>query len=243
MNFGSEPTPKTASAAPAIQGGSTIGIKYNGGILLGSDRMLKYAGCYWIKDLQRINQISSNCLLASSGDYADLQQILKKLKDKRDLDVINEDGEQFLEPKDYCKWLANLQFGKRMRVDPYWNNHIVAGIHSKTGEKFLGIVDMYGNNFEGKYLLTGIANYFCNAILEKEVDDNLSLEEAKRLMDKCFTTLYYRDKFQGDVVQYATISDSSEITLEEPHRLDSKWDYHFTKNLTNDTTRDMKFYM
>ena len=242
MNY-SKPTPKTASAAPAIQGGSCIGIKYDKGILLAGDRMLKYAGCYWIKDAQRVHKISSNCLLASSGDYADLQQILKKLKEKHDLDVIADDGHIFLEPKDYCKWLANLHFGKRMRVDPYWNSHIVAGIDSKTGEKYLGTVDMYGNTYEGKYLLTGLANYFCNSILYDHVTDDLTLEDAKKLMDKCFRALYYRDKFQSDVIQFVTITDDSEITFEEPYRLESKWDYHFTKHLTNDTTRDMRFYM
>ena len=45
MNHGiTEPTPKMATTAPAFQGGSCIGIKYDKGILLGTDRMLKYAG-------------------------------------------------------------------------------------------------------------------------------------------------------------------------------------------------------
>ena len=179
-------------------------------------------------------------LLASGGDYSDLQQILMKLKEKRELDEIADDGNTFLEPKDYCKWLANLHFNKRMRVDPYWNSHLVAGVHSKTGEKYLGIVDLYGNTFEGKYLLTGVANYFCNSLLYDAVTDDLTLEKAKELIDNCFRVLYYRDKFQSDMIQLATITDDGEVTFEEPYRLESKWDYNYTKTKSNDELRDMR---
>ena len=236
-----DPTPLKAKEAPEISGGSTIGIKYDKGILLGADTHLMYAGCYWYKDIKRINQISDNCLLASTGDYSDLQMVLKKIKDKHDSDVIADDGHLFYEPKDYCKWLANMHFNKRMRVDPYYNSHIVAGIHSKTGEKFLGTVDVHGNNFEGEYLLTGIANYFCNSILADHVTPELTLEGAKELMNKCFTALYYRDKTQGDKIQLVTINDNSEVTFEDTYTLESKWDYNFTTKMTNDETRDMRY--
>ncbi len=179
--------------------------------------------------------------MASSGDFADLQMLLKKLKDKTDFDAYAEDQAQHYQPKDYCKWLANVHFNKRMRVDPYYNSHIVAGIDSNTGEKFLGTVDVYGNNFEGNYLLTGIANYFCNSILDGNVTEDLTLEGAKALMAKCFTVLYYRDKTQGDKIQFVTIDNDSNINFEDPHTIESKWDYHFTKNMTNDHTRDVRF--
>mmetsp|Transcript_4803 Transcript_4803/g.4542 ORF Transcript_4803/g.4542 Transcript_4803/m.4542 type:complete len:171 (+) Transcript_4803:208-720(+) len=167
--------------------------------------------------------------------------LLKKLKDKNDYDIIAEDGHQHYEPKDYCKWLANVHFNKRMRVDPYYNSHIVAGVDSKSGDKFLGTVDVHGNNFEGNYVLTGIANYFCNAILDGNVTDDLTLEGARELMTKCFTVLYYKDKSQGDKIQYVTIDTDSNVNFEDPVTLESKWDYHFTKHLTNDHTRDVRF--
>ena len=167
--------------------------------------------------------------------------LLKKIKAKYDSDVISDDGNQFYEPKDYCKWLANVHFNKRMRVDPYYNSHIVAGIHSKTGEKFLGTVDVHGNNFEGEYLLTGIASYFCNSILSDNVNADLTLEGAKELMNKCFTVLYYRDKTQGDKIQLVTIDNDSVVNFEDTYTLESKWDYHFTKSMTNDETRDIRF--
>ena len=232
--------PITLKDHPEISGGSCIGIKYDKGVLLAGDRMLIYAGVYWEKDVQRIHQISDSTILASSGDYADLQKLLKELQNKNDLDVIAEDGHQFLQPKDYCKWLANVHFNKRMRVNPYFNSHIVAGINSQSGDKFLGVVDVYGNTFEGKYIITGLANYFCPAILESGVTDDLTLEGAKALMEKCFRVLYYRDKCQSDMIQYVTMNDQSVVTFEEPIRIESKWDYSFTTNMTNDHTRDMR---
>ena len=145
-------TPLKNADGPIISGGSVIAIKYDKGILMGADTMMRYAGCYWYKDIQRMHQISDNIVLGSAGDYADLQKTLKMIEEKHELDEIAEDQFEFLGPKDYCKWLANLQFNKRMRVDPLYNSHIVAGLDKKSGETYLGTVDLYGNNYEAPFV-------------------------------------------------------------------------------------------
>lgn len=192
--------PLQHASGPVITGNSVIALKYKDGIIMAADTVLKYAGCQWYKGINRINKISDNTLLGSTGDYSDLQQILKQLKDKHDLDAIAEDGFEFLGPKDYHKWLANLQFNKRMRVDPLWANHVVAGIDA-SGNKFLGTVDLYGNNYEADFICAGIANYFCKRILTEGMTDDLSRDDAIKLLKECFTVLFYRDKFQSDNIQ------------------------------------------
>jgi hypothetical protein len=42
------------------------------------------------------------------------------------------------------------------------------------------------------------------------------------------------------MIQYVTMNDQSVVTFEEPIRIESKWDYSFTTNMTNDHTRDMR---
>ena len=242
MMYQAEPAkPMQHSDGPVISGGNVIAIKYDKGILIGADTMLKYAGCYWYKGMSRLNKVSDNVIIGSSGDYADLQQMLKKLKDKHDLDCISEDYQEFLGPKDYLKWLAAVQFNKRMRVDPFWNSHIVAGIDKETGEKYLGTVDIHGNNYEGNYLCTGIAAYFCKRILSEGVTEETTFEQAKEIINKCFTTLYYRDKFQSDNIELVTIEDGPNVTFHDPYTLESEWSYGFTVNKTNDQTRDMRY--
>ena len=120
-------TPITHTTNPTITGGTIIGLKYKDGILIAADTQLNYGGFHIEKNRTRIHKVSETTAIASGGEYADFTEIVKKLKEKHEEDLISEDGFEFLTPKDYCTWLANLHYQRRNKGDPLWNNHIVGG--------------------------------------------------------------------------------------------------------------------
>ena len=69
---------------------------------------------------------------------SDFQELQRILKNKLEGDLIEDDGAQFLKPKDYFNYLSRLNYQRRMKGDPLWNGTIVGGVRKDTGEVFLG---------------------------------------------------------------------------------------------------------
>ena len=229
--------------SPTITGGATIGLKYNGGVLLASDTQLVYGGYLMEKNQSRTYQISDNCAMVSSGEYADFTEVCKLLKHKRDADLIADDGFQFLEPQDYCTWLARMQYQKRNKMKPFYNNHIVGGVDSK-GEVFLGNVDIHGNTFQNNdYLVNGMAHYFCNVLLTNAGKaEDLSEADARKVLENCFTTMFMRDKTCSQYIQITKVTTEG-VEIGEAQKVDSHWDHKNFKEYTNEHARDIRFYM
>ena len=234
--------PLTHTTNPSIVGGAVVGLKYDGGVLLVTDTQLCYGKYKIEKNAQRIFQISENTAMCSGGEYADFTELCKQLKNKNDQDVIADDGHIFLQPKDYCTWLANTHYDRRARGNPYWNNHLVAGIQND-GSTYLGSVDIHGMTNTGDYLVTGLAHHFCNVLLTNATENGLPSEaDARKVLENCFLTLFLRDKTMSDRIQFCKIT-SGGIDIEEPYKLESDWSLDAYKNQVNEKSRDMRYYV
>jgi 20S proteasome subunit beta 7 len=70
-------TPLTHTTSPTITGGTVIGLKYNGGVLLAADTSLNYGAYHIEKNESRIHKVSDNTALASGGEFADFTNLVK----------------------------------------------------------------------------------------------------------------------------------------------------------------------
>lgn len=165
---------------------------------------------------------------------------MRKMEEKTDADIIAEDGYQYLSPSDYCNYIARMHYEKRNKGNPLWNHHLIGGM-DKEGKKFLGVVDLYGNTFEGNHLVTGMAHYFCNVLLANAWHENITEAEAKKLLEDCFRVLFYRDKSMSDKIQFTVVTKDG-VKIEEPYTFDSEWNFEDFKMKTNEITRDMRYY-
>ena len=75
-------------------------------------------------------------------------------------------------------------------MDPYYMEGIIAGV--KNSHPYLCCIDLYGNQYEDNYIATGIARMICPTIIDRYYNPNISLEEAKQILLKCFQALYAR---------------------------------------------------
>ena len=212
--------------------------------MLASDTAGNYGGLLRFKQFERINKVSGTTALASGGELSDIQHIKKELDRKHERDCIAVDGHEFFQPKDYANFLARMHYQRRCKMDPLYNSHILGGINSITGEKYLATVDMHGNIYEGNHLVTGLANYFCNVLLANEWKEDIEENAARELLEKCLRVLFYRDKMASDRIQLAKITLEGGVQLCEPYQISSEWDLEsFKTQFNNEKTRDMKqFY-
>lgn len=60
---------------------------------------------------------------------------------------------------------------------------------------------MIGINFEVNHVATGLGNHLARPILRDEWHENLTFEEAVRLLEKCMRVLLYRDRSAVNKIQ------------------------------------------
>jgi 20S proteasome subunit beta 7 len=125
-------------------------------------------------------------------------------------------------------------------MDPLFTNSIYGGF--KNNEKFLGLVDMFGNTYQGNYLVTGLAHHFCGVLLENKWREDMSEAEGIKLLEECARVLHYRETKASDIIQITKVNAAG-VDISEPYRIKSDmWDIGSFKEMINEKTRDMQYY-
>jgi len=122
-----------------------------------------------------------------------------------------------LGPKEVHNYLTRVMYNRRNKFNPLWNSLVLGGV--KNGQKYLGMVfysihnllfsesmymhvinvnniqvGMIGTQFEDNHVATGFGNHLARPILRSEWRDDLTYEEAVKLLEKCLLVLLYRDR-------------------------------------------------
>ncbi|KAL4712211.1 hypothetical protein ACJJTC_011072 [Scirpophaga incertulas] len=204
------------SQSPITTTTTVIGLKYDKGVVIAADTLGSYGSLARFRDCPRVMKVNDLILLGSGGDYADFQY----LKDIIEQKIIDEqcigDGLQ-LKPRSLHCWLTRVLYNKRSKMDPLWNNYVVAGIQD--GEPFLGTVDKLGTAYEDSIIATGLGAHMATPLLRNALQaGNIDEQSAKALVRKCMEVLFYRDarsfpRYQLGVVTAdgVTIDDVAEI--------------------------------
>ncbi|KAJ0170227.1 hypothetical protein K1T71_014155 [Dendrolimus kikuchii] len=211
---------KAHSAAPITTTTTVIGVKFDKGCVIAADTLGSYGSLARFRDCSRVLKVNDLILLGSGGDYADYQY----LKDIIEQKIIDEqcvgDGLQ-LKPRSLYCWLTRVLYNKRSKMDPLWNNYIVAGIQD--GEPFLGAVDKLGTAYEDAAIATGLGAYMATPLIRDAIDNGpLNEESAKALVRKCMEVLYYRDARAFARYQLGVVT-ASKVVVEEPTEIKHDW--------------------
>lgn len=219
-----------------------MGIRYNGGILLAADIGVAYGSMRKTKKAQRIARLSSETAIACSGEMSDFQELQKIFREKHEADLLENDGAQFLKPKDYFNYLSRINYQRRMKMDPLWNGSIVGGVRADNGEIFLGMVDLYGTKVEGNFLLTGLAAHYCQVLLQNAWTPDLSEADARKVLEDCMRVMFYRDKKASDEIQITRVTQAGGVEIEAPYRISSEWNLQWFREKTNEFWRPIKIW-
>lgn len=86
----------------------------------------------------------------------------------------------------------------------------------------LGLVDLYGTAYKDKTIATGYGAYIVQGLLRNAQNDNMTEEEAHKLLVKCLTVLFYRDARASNQIQIATITKEG-VNISEPFKVETDW--------------------
>lgn len=228
MFFDSESKKYTTN--PVYVGSSVIGMKYKNGVVLATDTRLNYGSLAKFFNIDnRAQRINKNTVIASSGEYSDFQEVIRILNEKALDDNLG--NVSYLGPRELTNFLSSIHYERRNKSNPYLNQTLIGGI-DWDNSPVLYSVDQFGTLLKGDYMLTGMAQYFCNAIIEPSYPKNyndLSLEQAVKLLEDSFRCLFYRDTRAGNYIKFVVME--AKAGNEIPHYetferlLKSEWNY------------------
>jgi 20S proteasome subunit beta 7 len=213
---------------PVYVGGSVIGMKFRDGIIIASDTRVNYGSLAKLLNIQdRVQTITENTLISSTGEYSDFQEVVRLLKEKAQEDRLGQ--RSYLGPDELANYLSAMHYHRRNKMNPFWNHTIIGGVDANS-KPTLYSIDQFGTILKGDYLLVGMAQYFCHAILSPQYPtdfSSLSRDQALFMIEDCFRTLFYRDTRAGNQIKYGIMfSADGEVKYEETIReLKSDWDY------------------
>jgi len=212
----------THTSRPIVTGTSVLGLKYKDGVLLAADTLCSYGSMAKYKDARRLVDISDKTLIGGGGEFSDFQTITDLLKANALEDRCMYEGEFVENAKEVWSYLRTVMYQRRNKMNPLWNDILVAGYSEETGA-FLGFVDKIGTAFEDNVLATGFGSYLCLPILREKWRPDMEEGEARALLEDCLRVLFYRDCRALNRVQIAKATAEGTL-VSEPYELETSWD-------------------
>jgi len=90
-------------------------------------------------------------------------------------------------------------------------------------EFYLGYTDLYGTSFVDNYVATGIGGHMALPLLRKHYNADMTIEQARELLENCMRVLYYRDCRSTNKILIASVT-RKEVTLHPVVTLQTYWD-------------------
>lgn len=180
--------------------------------------------------VNRFEQINDKVLLTATGEFADFQDAVKKLRELTQESFLFDDGVDH-SVQDYANYLSSIAYERRNKQNPYYNNFVVAGFEK--GESYLASVDLYGTHIAKDYVTAGFSKYFGLALIANDWNPALPAADCRRILHKCFTVIYERDCKSIDEVQFALVTDRG-VEVMPPEKVDSQWDFRDFRERKNE---------
>jgi len=206
-----------------VTGASILGITYKDGVLMISDTLASYGSMARYKSVQRIEKVNDGAIVGASGEFSDFQYIKDLLEDLTDEEFDMDDGCE-MSPSQIHSYLSRVMYNRRSKVNPLYNQLVIGGYDDKKKTGYLGAVDMYGSTFKENIVATGYGMYMALPLLRKGHSPDMEEKDARALLEKCMTVLFYRDCRTINKYNIAKVTASG-VEISKPYSLPTKWDF------------------
>lgn len=178
---------------------TTVGIKLRNHVILGADKRAT-AGIYIAhKKVEKIHLITDYMAITISGLVADAQYIVDEARITAKYYELSSNMKPSV--KVVATFIANI-LSSYLRIYPFIVQLIIGGYDT---EPRLYYIDLFGSMSEEKYVAAGSGSPTALGVLEKNYDENLSLDEGKKLVRDAIKAAIGRDIFSGEGVDIIVI--------------------------------------
>jgi proteasome beta subunit len=185
---------------PWVPGATTIGVVFQGGVLLAAEKRVTYGYFIMSKGGKKVFKITDRIGVACAGLVGDMQILAREMQAQANL--YSMDVGRPITVRSASKLLANVLFNRR--YSPLITQTIVGGLDEEGASIY--ILDVLGSLIPDKYAAVGSGTEIAIGVIEEGYKDDLSLDEAKELVRRAIKSAISRDAMSGDGVDFLIIT-------------------------------------
>lgn len=178
-------------------GTSTIGITFDGGVVVGADHRATMGHFIANKSVQKLFKIGNNLALTTAGLVGHAQSLSRTLSAEVSLFELRR--QQSMTVKGAATLTANILVGR-----PHWVQLLIVGVDEDGGHVYS--IDSAGGSIPDSYCATGSGSPYMYGVLEDNYTDGMSRGEALKLAARALHASGQRDAASGNGMDLAVIT-------------------------------------
>jgi proteasome beta subunit len=183
-----------------IPGATTIGVVFNEGVILASEKRVSYGYLIVSKGGKKVFKIAKNIGAACAGLVSDMQVLTREVEAY--INLFNLDAGRPISVRSAAKLMSNILFNRRLA--PLITQTIVGGTDDEGPSIY--VLDVLGSVIPDKYAVVGSGTEIAMGVLEDSYKENMTLDEAKDLVTRAVKSAISRDIMSGDGLDFLIIT-------------------------------------
>jgi proteasome beta subunit len=185
-------------------GTSTIGICFDGGVVVGADHRATMGHFVANKSVQKLFRIADNLALTTAGLVGHAQSLSRTLAAEMNLFELKRGCQMTV--KGAATLTANILVGR-----PHWVQLLIAGVDADGGHVYS--IDSAGGSIPDDYCATGSGSPYMYGVLEDQFKKGMSEKEALKVAAKALLASAQRDAASGNGMDLSVITEKSGFRL------------------------------
>ena len=181
-------------------GTSTLGITFDGGVVIGADHRATMGHFIANKNVQKLFKIGDNLALTTAGLVGDAQNLARVLA--AEVTLFELKRQEQLAVKAAATLTANILSGRRYM--PYWVQLLIGGVDSSGGHVFS--IDSAGGSIPDVYCATGSGSPYMYGVLEDGYSEGMGQDETIKLAARALRASGQRDAASGNGMDLSVIT-------------------------------------
>ena len=194
-------------------GTSTLGITFDGGVVVGADHRATMGHFIANKSVQKLFKIGDKLALTTAGLVGHAQSLSRTLSAEVALFELRR--QQSMTVKGAATLSANILSGR-----PHWVQLRIVGVDDEGGHVYS--IDSAGGSIPDAYCATGSGSPYMYGVLEDGFKPNMSEAEALKLAARALHASGQRDAASGNGMDLAVITEKNgyvQVTQEQIKKL------------------------
>ena len=178
-------------------GTSTLGICFDGGVVVGADHRATMGHFVANKNVQKLFSIANNIALTTAGLVGHAQVLSRVLAAEIAIFEMKRGGQMKVEAASTLT--ANILGGR-----PYWVQLLIAGVDADGSHVYS--IDSAGGAIADSYCATGSGSPYMYGVLEDQYTDGMSEKQALQVAAKALLASAQRDAASGNGMDLCVIT-------------------------------------
>ncbi len=189
-----------------MPGATAVGITYDNGILLASEKRVSYGNFVVNKNTKKTFTVTDHVGAACAGMVADMQVLVRQVSALSKIRRL--ETRRDVQPNSVAKLMSVIMFERR--YFPLLTQVIVGGI---TDKPEIYTLDPLGSVLPDKYAAVGTGAEMALGVMDADYSENLDEEKATTLALRSIRSSIQRDSASGDGIDILIINKDGKKEL------------------------------